>query len=45
LDKQREKRQAINYTRDVWISSQRNEASELKLREELAATENMEMGG
>lgn len=33
LDKQREKRQAINNTRDVWISSQRHEACELKLRE------------
>ena len=30
LDKQREKRQAINNTRDVWISSQRHEACELK---------------
>lgn len=44
LDKQREKRQAINNTRDVRISSQRHGACELKLREN-SLRQQIEHGG
>lgn len=44
MDKQREKRQAINNTRDVRISSQRHGACELKLREN-SLRQQIEHGG